>query len=53
MGETLWGASRAELDKVGYVNQHGLSRKVGRFRLLPLYGIRVLILDGRSISSTR
>jgi hypothetical protein len=44
MGETLWATSRAELDKIGYVNQHGLSRKVNRFRLLPSYGIFVLIL---------
>jgi hypothetical protein len=34
MGEALWATSRAELDKIGYVNQHGLSRKVNRFRLL-------------------
>jgi hypothetical protein len=44
MGETLGATSRAELDKIGYVNQHGLSRKVNRFRLLPSYGIFVLIL---------
>jgi hypothetical protein len=44
MGESLWGKSRGELDKVGYVNQHGLSRKVDRFRLLS-YSILVLILD--------
>lgn len=45
MGETLWATSRAELEKIGYVNQHGLSRKVNRFRLLSSYGILLLILD--------
>jgi hypothetical protein len=46
VGKTaLWATLRAQLDKVGYVNQHGLSRKVSRFRLLPSYDIQVLILD--------
>jgi hypothetical protein len=30
-GEALWATARAELDKMGYVNQHGLSRKVNPF----------------------
>ena len=44
MGETLWATSHTELDKIEYVNQHGLSHKVNCFHLLPLYGIFVLIL---------
>jgi hypothetical protein len=43
IGEALWRTSRTELDQIGYVNQHGLSRKVGRFHLLPSY--RVLFLN--------
>ena len=31
MGEALWATPQAELDKIGYVNQHGLSRKVRAF----------------------
>jgi hypothetical protein len=31
MEEALVGKSDAELDKLGYVNQHGLSRKVDAF----------------------
>jgi hypothetical protein len=42
IGESLWRTPRTELDQIGYVNQHGLSRKVDRFRLLPSYRILVL-----------
>ena len=36
MEEALVGKSNAELDNMGYVNQHGLSRKVGAFVPFPL-----------------
>ena len=43
-GEALWATSGAELDKMGYVNQHGLSRKLNPFISFPPRGIFVLIL---------
>ena len=39
MEETLVGKPNNELDKIGYVNQHGLSRKVECIRPLPLRGL--------------
>ena len=37
--EVLVGKSNDELDKVGYVNQHGLSRKVDAFFPFPPRGL--------------
>ena len=48
--EGMWTASPIELDKKGFVNQHGLSRKV---HILISSFMRLLLTSRRSISLIR